>query len=916
MALSDNAIGFFLEAEDVSLSKTLKTAATNYEKYTKALEDYNERAFKSTQSGMGSVKQLLKSVSDLPSAVEKSMKKASGTIEKGLRPITQKVDLAISVGSATKLKKIFGQAVADAMSGANIRMTSAMPQKRMAMFQRGVGLRAQYSDVVQPPDMKGKIRPLKKFAKGGVVEGPAGIDKILALLTKDEMVLPADVSKDLQKAAGGRLKTAGGKFASAKELGEMVAGVTNLSDALEKMKGGLEAGVGTEQDMEAYQKGVAELTDRVANLADAQSDLSFTTKVRLGPVIMQTTKRLEEFGDQVDETGTKSENLLSKILGPARFLAISKGVETLQEGFKSLTTGASNAFSTIGGDEIGSFFEEIKPVNKVLQLSRKEFREFRLEYAAAADAAGAELNAAGASANALVDAGVRGKDQLMRLGPLITNMAVSSKIGVDKLAESAFLLEGAYKLSTDEVAALFNDMRKFGATAAISTEALFEGLTDNLKGMSSVLLSQTEEDRVMILSNQARLSAALSDNWQDSGNKISGIITDALSGDADAISQAAKLFGKAPEQLLDALKTGDLEGILAPLQKRIRDLGDNERGLNALSKTLGFPGTSQELKLLGSLTDDFKNSLAKLGVEQHTVESMTKAQEELRVAADGQLSAFDRARDSFNKWIIKIGGGEVIDFMKEFNLTSLLAIGIMGKPFLSALTGAGAKLLQFGGFASATNVSMAGTVSGFKGIAVKAVGAGKSLLAAIGPIGLVAAAVGALTVAAVSWYASGVEKELAATEAEQQRIHLDPNRVIKNIEQVQKQIDIDKATGNEVNPSALRLLERYNAQLDVMQGRTAALDVGVEATDVSSLAQPSTAAPLSSAEIAALTANVQMTSGAMEEKLDRSNELAEQTVALLREQLQQSRGIRPTPVAGRVAPARSGIGNAVAGGDL
>ena len=612
----------------------------------------------------------------------------------------------------------------------------------------------------------------------------------------------------------------------------------------------------------------------------------------------------------------------------------------MQEGFKSMTTGASNAFSTLGGDEIGSFFDEIRPVNKVLQLSREEFRRFRLEAAVAADEGGAELNAFGAALSSLADAGVRSEDQLLRLGPIVTNMAVAANIGTDKLSESAFLLEGAYKFSTDQVAAMFNDLRKFSADSAISTETLFEGLTDNLRNMSGVLLTQTESDRLMILSNQARLSAALSDNWQDAGNKISGVISEALSGDPAAIARATKLLGKTPEQLLDALKSGDLESVLAPLQERIRDLGDNQLGLQALAKTLEFPGTPQELALLGSKTDDFTASLARLGGEQHTVESLTKAQDELREGADAQLSAFDRMRDSFNKWVIKIGGGEVIDFMKEFNLTALASVAIIGKTAL----GAAAATVRWLGFGSA--VSEAGVASAAAGGGMAKLGGGVGkMLRFLGPYAVVAAAAAAATHLILNEIekTNAINKETAEKGAklgltDAGAVGLDIFNKKKSITRVQKQIDIDKAAGQVINPGALRELEKYNKQLAVLEGKSKVLldagkarkaaKAGPSASpsipgiepgdfDVSNLTQQPTTVPMSSAEIAALTANVQMSTGATEEKLDRNNELMEQLVVLTREQVQQGRGIAPPAVAGRAGTARAGgIGSSIAGGDL
>lgn len=922
MTLSANAIGFYLEAEDVSLSTTLKSATSNYEKYTKALEGYNERAFTSTQRGIGQVNDLLKSVKDLPAAVEKTMKTASGKIAKQLKPITQKVDLQVTVKSANKLKKLFSQAVSEAMAGANIRLSSSLPQKRMAMFQQGVGLRAQYQDVVQPPDMKGKLSPLKKYNKGGIVEGPAGIDKVLAMLTKDEMVLPADVSKELQEAAGGRLKSAGGKFASAKELGVIVAEVTNLADALDKMKGGLEAGIGGEAEQQQYVKGVAELEKQIGMLTEAQDDLSFVTKVRLAPSILQVTERLEDLREESVETGSRVEELLGKIMGPARFLAIQKGIETVQEGLNSMRAGAGSAFSTLGGDEIGSGIDSINQMNQFLGVSRDELLQVKVRAGQVANEIdGLTFDELGFALKEAAELGIRDQDIMFKLATTSglaakgLNIAAESatKLGFE-LTESLNLSQGGFDATIASMGQLSDKTSGFN----IDASKLFEQTTSDVETLNSTLRNMSGEESQKLIGSFNQIGAVLESQFIGAAG-IRETLAKAFEGgpeNQEAIQSAFMLTGLAQDELKAKLQSGDLSGLFEQIGDQVEGL--DTASLKALSSQIGV--SSGELGKFGKMQDEINAGFDKA---QTRIVDTGDGLGILTERAQNNRSTFEKMQESFTDNISSmdlfgVSGAEVMDMFKEFNITSLASIAILGKPFLSAFGTAGKKLFQFSGIAGRASTMLAGTGGGLKAMGGGALGAAKGLLTALGPIGMVAAGVGALTIAAVDWYQSGVEKDLAATEAKVAADRRNPELLKGRIAGVQKQIDFDKAAGKEVNPSAIKLLERYNGQLAIMEGRTQDL-VAVSAMTptapkIDGLAQNGVA-PLSPEEIAAYTGGgLNMSTGATEKKLDRNNELMEQVVSLMREQVNQGRGPAPT-TQGR-ATGGSGLGRGIAGGDL
>jgi hypothetical protein len=928
MALSANAIGFYLEAEDVSLSKTLKSATSNYESYTKALEEYNERAFKSTQRGMGQVSDLLKSVKDLPAAVEKSMKSASGKISKQLKPITQKVDLQVTVKSATKLKKLFSQAVSEAMSGANIRLSSSLPQKRMAMFQQGVGLRAQYQDVVQPPDMKGKLSPLKKYNKGGVVEGPAGIDKVLALLTKDEMVLPADVSKELQEAAGGRLKSAGGKFASAKELGTMVAEVTNLAEALEKMKGGLEAGIGGKDEQEQYAKGVEHLTKQVEGLTEAQDDLSFVTKVRLGPSILQVTERLEELREEGDDTGSRIETLLGKIMGPARFLAIAKGIETVQEGFSSLRSGAGAAFSTLGGDEIGSGIDSINQMNQFLGVSRDELLEIKVRAGQVANEIdGLTFDELGFALKEAAALGIRDTDIMFDLA---TTSGLAAK-GLNVAAESAtklgFELTQSLNLSQEGFDATIATMGQLSDKTSgfnIDASKLFEQTTSDVETLNSSLRTMSEVESQRLIGSFNQIGAVLESQFIGAGG-IRETLAKAFEGgpeNVDAINRAMQLTGLQGDALKKKLESGDLSGLFEEIGDRVQ--GMDTATLKALSSQLGI--SSGELAKFGDVQDDINEGFA---MSQTRIVETGDGLSVLTERASNNRSAFEKMQEAFTDTIsgmdfMGIQGAEVLDMFKEFNLTSLASIAILGKPMLSALGKVGGKLAGVGGFASKAG----GAMMSMGGISMKLLPMLGKLALTAGPILLVGAAVAGLTALAIDSIeeTNAINKETAEKGAklgltEFGAVGFDIQKKKKSIAQVQKNIDLDVAAGRGPNESAVRLLERYNGQLEVLQSKSDAMQAegdarkaakgGGAVPDIDAL-MSDFAAPLTPDQIASFTGgDMNMATGATEEKLDRNNELLEQLVGIMRQQ-----GGQAAPAVQGRATGGSGLGQSIAGGDL
>jgi hypothetical protein len=894
MALSDNAIGFFLEAENTTLSKTLAKATTDYEKYVKGLEKFNQRAFESTQSGLAKVEQLVKAVSEMPAATERAMKGASAKIGRELKPIMQKVDLAISVSSKAKLRRTVGSAVAEAMTDANVRLTATMPERRMALFNNALGLRAQYQQQVQPPDMRGKIRPLKKFAEGGVVDGPPGLDKVFAMLTKGEVVLPADVSKRLGDIAEGAQKK-GGQI-DERELASLIQLTDQYGDSL------------------------GEVGDSLHFVFENLNNITDEAKLRLSGAMLQATGRLEDLNDEGEESESVFERLFQKLLGPARFIAISQGFRDLRQGLNDLQAGAGTAFTTLGGDDIGSGIESINQMNQFLGVSRDRLVEIKIRAGQMAkEVDGITFDELGFGLKTAAEVGIRDEDVLFRLAK---TSALAAK-GLDVASESAtklgFELTESLNVSQAGFEATLGTMSQLSdATSGfnISAGKLFQQTEADVAVLNTSLQKLDDTATQRLLGSFNQIGAVLESNFIDNAAEIRQILAKAFEGgpeNMEAIASATQLTGLAQDELRAKLLSGDLEGIFDRIGMQVQGLSPDQ--IKALSTQVGI--SSDDLGRFGASIDAINTGF---DTAQTRIATTGEGLAILETRAMNNRTAFEKMQEVFTDNVASlnlfgISGAEALDFFKEFNITSLASVAILGKLGFSALKSAKGLFAAKDGAAAATPV--VGRLFGRLGGVVGRIGPMLAGIAkAAGPIALVGAAVGALTIKAIDFHRESVGRELEANEMQARMAHMDPTRIKKSIERVQKQIEIDEAAG-VVNPTKVALLERYNQQLAELEGHLKA-KFGRGQTQAENIVQPpSLTAPVSLEEIAAFTNMPDM--GMADDKLDENNMLMRQLVDLMREQVAQGRG-RPaasaTPATQGPSQRLSPFGSLVAGGEF
>jgi hypothetical protein len=670
VAFSDQAIGFYLQGEN-TLSPMLREAGGDYRKFVGDIEKWNKKAYKAATAGLG---QLGKLVGAFGGATKKAME----------------VDVVFSAKSEKSFRKSFGQAMSDVLARTKFRGRATIPEKRFGVFDMSVSLRTLYKQMAQPPDLLGQLMPPRRFAKGGVVEGDPGVDKVLSLLTKGELVVPAEATKKLLEMAEGPLKGKGGKFVGAKEIGQLFSEVTNLGGALVKMKGGLEAGLGTKEDFQNYEAGLTALAKKTKDLEALTTQLSFATRLRLEPALGAAQLQLKEFTEQGDEAQGTFEKLLRKILTPARFLALSTALDKTTESFRNILHSGQDAFGSLEEGRTESFVTNMNQTNRVLQLTREELRDFKRDAATVSRGAETDLNAISESIEGMAQAGMRDRDAMLELAPTVARMATATNAGVDTLSKAAFRLSDNFGFSRDQVAGVFDDIRMFAKAEGADAGKMIDDLTGQMELLGPALSRATTEEGRSMLSNLGRLGASLASVWAGETDTITGMISHALAGEPDAISSLGMVFGESVEGMTERLKSGNLEGLLDGLAAQINSMEGNAQGLQVLKDVLKFEGTTTQFQNLGKEIGTVNTNLVDLGKQQHSITDMATATDALQEASTQQLTLFGRlSRSLSNLSGVAIPGtefvlGDLADMFKEVNATTLLSLAYLGPGLLKA----------------------------------------------------------------------------------------------------------------------------------------------------------------------------------------------------------------------------------------
>lgn len=717
MGFSDQAVGFYLQAEN-QLSPTIAEASSDYDKFVGQIEKANKRLYLTASKGLDRMADLVDSIASMPQEASNKYDAAIGKLQKKLKPVSQPINLVFTTQSQKSLRKAIGESVVRALSGARLRLGAVFPERRLGYYDTSASLRALYANLVQPPDMKGRLEP-KKFSQGGIADGPQkGVDSVFALLEPGELVVPKDLTDKL-------LAMAEGEFANASQMGETMANIENLATALGKLKLAMEAGLGTKSDLKLYEQGVEALASETKMLSEQTINLGTNTKLRLMPAIKDSTTRLDEFTESGERSSNVFETLLTRILGPARFLALSKAVEDVSQAVGSLSQGATGAFDVLGGDEVEGFRTNVLQLGRALDLTREGMLELKKDAARTSVNLNANLNLMGESMEGLANAGVTSREQLVPWGGLIALATERMDASPDSLANAVYRLGDGFGFADEQIAAVLQDVGTFASVSALQGEAAVQSLTDTIQSAGPALERMTTEQRRTFLTNMVRMSAALEDNWAGSTDAIQGLLARAIGGETDAMISAQRIFNKSRDELEQTFISGDLTGLLGSLSGEIQSLvsTNNIQGLEVLRDALGFEGDINQFQKLGTEVDDINAKLVEMGARQTDVHGLEGAIAALGDTAQSKRSFFDEFRVSFTHMAeqIQIGGVSLLDgvtLMKEFGAESLIAAGYLTKLTVQGIAG----LAQLGPMKK-----MFGSLGGLIGMGGKAGGATKAL---------------------------------------------------------------------------------------------------------------------------------------------------------------------------------------------
>lgn len=706
MAFSDNAIGFYLEIEDSTFTDTLESAEKAYGRYVKALEKWNDRAFKSASSGLSRIGEMVEALEELPTTALASMKRASATIGKAIKPFTQKVNLEFSVSSKRALSKVVSEAVASAISDVRVRLSEGRRMKKV-------------------PDIVGRF-DIPHLEEGGIVKGPnKAMDSVLAMLKPGELVVPADITKGLTEVAG-RLRDEKGKFVKALPIAETLADLGNLATALKQVKELARVGLAKPEDLDRYSKGVELLTDKITELDKQTTNLSYDTRVRLGPAILQVKEGLEEFRKEGQESGKVFDGLLKRILGPARFLALHKALSDISDVWGGIKEAGVGVFDKLGGETIGSAIDNLNKMNAYLGMSRDQLRDVKNAAFEAADELGAaaSVDQLTASMADLAEQGVRDTKVMLDLAKTTTLAAEGMNVSAEAANKFGFEMTQSLGLSNDQLTGMFANMGKLSDVTSgfnVSAQELFTETAADVETMGAALRQMSDQDAERTVESFNRLGAVMHTQFIEGAGEIRQTLAKAFEGGPEniqSIQQAALLTGKTVDELRDSLKSGNIGGIFDSIAERVQGLSTDQ--LRALSEQVGI--STGDLQKFGEGVGTINENLAKsdsllvqngdaMGVLQERATNNKTVFQQWATSVGNNVSNFE---------LFGVKMGEVLDLTKEFNVAQLASIAYLGKVGIEAV-GAGLKLVK--GFGSAVG-EIGGKVGGLTSVAGGAGGAG------------------------------------------------------------------------------------------------------------------------------------------------------------------------------------------------
>lgn len=296
MAFSDDAIGFFLQADD-QLSPVLDTAAGNYRRFVKDIETMNKGVYRDTARMTAGLAALADEFADLPKTAATAYKKLLSNISD--KPIFQRVSFKIDTDTKDAIGSAIGKGIKQALASMTIRLTPDVGRKSSLFNNQSV--RAIYKTMVQPPDMVGEAK-IPRFAQGGIVAGPGGIDKVLAYLTAGEMVVPRDATQQIMGGFSNSMRDKGRYTAEqasfSRAVGPLVDDIRNLTEAISR--GAASGGLNTAEGHSAAIAGQGIAAQKLMALQSILSAMPQALQNDMLPVMVDMEESVKKIGLHID----------------------------------------------------------------------------------------------------------------------------------------------------------------------------------------------------------------------------------------------------------------------------------------------------------------------------------------------------------------------------------------------------------------------------------------------------------------------------------------------------------------------------------------------------------------------------------------------------------------------------------------
>lgn len=623
-SFSSNAIGFYLQVAD-TLSPSLVKAEKNYGKFVKKLDAWNTKAFQSASRGFAGVAKAM----------------MSGT--KG-SAIGGRSSMKVSVEFSKASTKALGMSVARAVATA----------LRKASFG----------------GKKGSIT-IPRFAKGGLVGKGAGpkVDDQLAMLAKGERILSSADYKSIEDQLG-QFRDAAGKFA--KVPAEMASA--------HKAFDGLAASMGDLAD--AYEVGLA--PDAPAKYAVQMKKLVAVQKVffaqvqgaspamqkKLVPALKAVNAQVVALQQNALKSQSPWETLLTKVLGPVRFIAISEAMKNIGENFRDISAAADHATSAFNLDKAADgLITNFQQMNAVWHLSGDELDQLRDDFVAMNQTLRLgvrDLAGLSEATQQLAKAGV-GKDLALGLTQGVYLLSKASGVTTDSLVHLSTVMTKDLHMSAEDVTGSFATLGEKAKVAGVDAQVLVDAMQEVTASNRAFFAGMSGAEAKTASASMASLIAAASAVDTDIGKAMAHML-DGLADPAN-FAKLLAVFVDGEAGLKEALTSGDLSTVF----QSFATMTDTQMTKAAEAFNIPVPLMAK----LATNADQLNTTTHKLG---KTFIANADASKHMEDQIWSTKTTFQKLRDTLEHAVTNTFPG-VIQFFKDLNPLAILSTGYLLKEF-------------------------------------------------------------------------------------------------------------------------------------------------------------------------------------------------------------------------------------------